>query len=155
MLTLLMTLTKYNFCLPSFHACTTSFTGSQNGKRNSLLQILPARNIAQLSILQGTLSTRVVHSHFIAPPYTSTLFEHPLATPPSRPLDGPSSPTDSRLGRAGNSSTLTFNRHLTFPLLRVPRGGGNRGTGGATPVYRFLRNVRLAFLSWHRGRVDF
>ena len=32
---------------------------------------------------------------------------------------------DSRLVRAGNSLALTFNRHLTFSLLRVSGDGGN------------------------------
>lgn len=42
---------------------------------------------------------------------------------------------DSRFARAGNSSTLTFNRHPAISRLRVSRGGGSTvGRVASTPL---------------------
>ena len=71
---------------------------------------------------------------------------------------------DSRLVRAGNSLALTFNRHLTFSLLRVSGDGGNdeeremkreRERESATPVYRFEQSAKLAFLFSNCRAADF
>lgn len=61
---------------------------------------------------------------------------HPRSFVPVLSADLRSS-TDSRLGRAGNSLALTFNRHLTFSLLRVSGDGRNEGQRGSKPIYRF------------------